>query len=121
MNEKRILILDDEEEICFLLATLLSQMGYQTDYVHTIDDGVRKIYSEQPFDLVFLDLNLPDGLGHHIIPLIKDQHQQAKIVMISAHGSILEQIRNQSRQFDHFITKPFNRENISQILSELNL
>ncbi len=63
MKEKRILILDDEEEICFLLAALLSKMGYQTDYVHTLDDGIQKISSEQPFDLFFLDLNLPDGLG----------------------------------------------------------
>ena len=121
MEEKRILILDDEEEICFLLATLLSQMGYYTDYVHTLDDGIKKIANDQPFDLFFLDLNLPDGLGNHIIPLIKDQHRDSKIVMISAHGSILEQIKQQGQKFDHFIIKPFNRENISHILSELNL
>ncbi len=41
--------------------------------------------------------------------------------MISAHGSILEQIKKQGQQFDHFMAKPFSRKNISQILSELNL
>ncbi|MEM6843103.1 MAG: response regulator [Bacteroidota bacterium] len=121
MKAKRILILDDEEEICFLLAALLSQMGYQTDYAHTLDDGIQKLSAEPPFDLIFLDLNLPDGLGHHLIPVIKEQHQESKVVMISAHGSFLEQIQKQGPSFDHFIAKPFSRDSISKILSELNI
>ena len=121
METKRILILDDEEEICFLLASLLSQMGYETDYVHTLDDGTRKLSAEPPFDLIFLDLNLPDGLGHHLVPVIKEQHQESKIVMISAHGSLLEQIKEQEQSFDHIIAKPFSRDNISEVLSELDI
>ncbi|MEM8965884.1 MAG: response regulator [Bacteroidota bacterium] len=121
METKRILILDDEEEICFLLAALLSQMGYQTDYAHTLDDGIRKLSIEPPFDLIFLDLNLPDGLGYHLVPVIKEKHQESKIVMISAHGSLLEQIKEQEQSFDYFMAKPFSRDNISKILLELDI
>lgn len=121
MEAKRILILDDEREICFLLATLLDKMGYKTDYAHNLDDGIQKLSTEDPFDLIFLDLNLPDGLGHNLIPVIKKQHHDAKVVMISAHGALLKQIQDSTYGIDHFITKPFDRQNITNVLTELDL
>lgn len=121
MKLKRILILDDEQEICFLLATLLRQMGYETDYAYTLTEGMRKLTNSAPFDLVFLDLNLPDGLGHDLVPVIKDKLKNVKVVMISAHGTLLRQIQSGTYGIDHFITKPFDRENITQVLTALDL
>lgn len=121
MDATRILILDDEREICFLLATLLNQMGYQTDCAYNLDDGMQKLSTEDPFDLIFLDLNLPDGLGYNLIPAIKQQHNDAKVVMISAHGALLKQIQNNTYGIDHFIAKPFDRQNIADVLTELDL
>jgi DNA-binding response OmpR family regulator len=121
MGAKRILILDDEQEICFLLATLLRQMGYETDYAYNLTDGMRKLTSGNPFDLVFLDLNLPDGLGHNLVPVIKKKLTDVKVVMISAHGALLRQIQSGTYGIDHFITKPFDRKNIAQVLADLDL
>jgi len=121
MEAKRILILDDEQEICFLLATLLRQLGYEVDYAYNLTDGIRKLTASNHFDLVILDLNLPDGLGHDLVPVIKEKVADAKIVMISAHGALLRQIQSGTYGIDHFITKPFDRENVTRVLTDLDL
>ncbi|MEQ9443292.1 MAG: response regulator [Cyclobacteriaceae bacterium] len=121
MKPKHILILDDEREICFLLTALLTQMGYETECAHNLDDGIYKLSNSAPFDLVFLDLNLPDGLGYHIVPNIKEQNREAKVVMISAHDSMLKKIKSETDEVDEFLTKPFSRENITHILQELDM
>jgi DNA-binding response OmpR family regulator len=120
MEGKKILILDDEKEICFLLSALLKQMGYITDQAFTIEEALGK-FQVDAFDLVFLDLNLPDGLGYHLVPKIKEHNDQSKIIMISAHDGMLKQIEAEINGIDFFIDKPFNREKISEALKKLNM
>lgn len=119
MEKKRILILDDEKEICFLLSALLSQMGYATDYAYSLEEGENK-FEEEEFDLVFLDLNLPDGLGYNLVPKIRETNQDIKIVLISAHDGLLKKIESEKEGIDCFIDKPFNKEKINSALRSIN-
>lgn len=119
MERKHILIVDDEQEICFLLAALLQKMGYVAEFAYSLGEGIAKLSDEEPFDIVFLDLNLPDGLGYKIIPDIKASNQDTKVVMISAHDGMLRRIKNEGNDIDQYISKPFNRDHISTVLSEL--
>ena len=119
MGKKRILILDDEKEICFLLSALLSQMGYTTDYAYTLQEGKNK-FEEEQFDLVFLDLNLPDGLGYNLVPKIRELNHDTKIVMISAHDALLKKIQAEKEGIDYYIDKPFNKEKINIALASIN-
>jgi len=120
MLSNKILILDDEKEICFLLSALLKQMGYIPDKAYTMEEALQK-FSFQQYDLVFLDLNLPDGLGYHLVPRIKEHNPACKIVMISAHDGMLRQLKAETDGIDFYIFKPFNRAKISEALSELNM
>lgn len=120
MQGKRILILDDEKEICFLLSALLRQMGYVTDQAYTIEQAIKK-FDNNTYDLVFLDLNLPDGLGYHLVPLIKKHNHLSKIVMISAHDGMLKQLENEMEDIDFYIYKPFNQKKISEALKQLHM
>lgn len=120
MKGKRILIVDDEKEICFLLSALLRQMGYSPDQAFTIEEALGK-FERNAYDLIFLDLNLPDGLGYHLVPVIKEYNRDSKIVMISAHDGMLKQIQSEINGIDYFIDKPFNREKISEALAKLNM
>ena len=119
MEKKHVLIVDDEEDICFLLAALLRQLGYTTECAHTLKDGIAKLADQSPFDIVFLDLNLPDGLGYRIIPEIKRSNQATKVVMISAHDSTLRRIKSETSDIDQYICKPFNHNHISTVLTEI--
>ena len=119
MKKKTVLIVDDEQEICFLLAMLLKQLGYEADYAHSMHDGLAKLKVEDGFDVVFLDLNLPDGLGSSMIPAIKRQNEATKVVMISAHDGMLRRIKDEVSEVDDYISKPFSRDHIASTLAHL--
>ncbi|MGB3777791.1 MAG: response regulator [Tunicatimonas sp.] len=117
--KKTVLIIDDEQEICFLLAMLLKQLGYEADYAHSMHDGLAKLSVKNGYDVVFLDLNLPDGLGYSIIPAIKRQNEATKVVMISAHDGMLRRIKDEVSDIDDYISKPFSRDHIASTLEHL--
>lgn len=117
--KKTVLIIDDEQEICFLLAVLLKQLGYEAEYAHSMHDGLAKLSVRNSFDVVFLDLNLPDGLGYSMIPAIKRQNEATKVIMISAHDGVLRRIKDEVSDVDDYISKPFSRDHIASTLEHL--
>lgn len=59
---KKVLIIDDEEELCLLLKLYLSRKNYDTYISHSLEEGKVKFMSVLP-DILFIDNNLPDGTG----------------------------------------------------------
>lgn len=112
---KRVLIIDDETDICLLLSGLLRRLGYQPTCAHFIEDG-RQCLRSQQFDAIFLDLNLPDGLGFDLLPAIKQGQASAKIIMISAFDGQAERRRATEQGAHHFIGKPFTRRSVEMAL-----
>lgn len=119
MKKKKVLILDDEKEICFLLSVLLKRMGFTTDCAYSLEEG-EHMFEEKKFDLAFIDLNLPDGLGYTLAKKIKETHRATKVVLISAHDALLKKIQSEKEGIDFFIDKPFNKEKISFALRAIN-
>ena len=117
---KRILIIDDETDICLLLSGLLRRLGYQPTCAHFIEDG-RQCLSSQQFDAIFLDLNLPDGLGFDLLPAIKKEQASAKIIMISAFDGQAERRRATEQGADYFIGKPFTRRSVETALQTVQV
>ncbi|MCC6400363.1 MAG: response regulator [Flavobacteriales bacterium] len=110
MEENRImhaLLVDDEEEICLLLSAILKRAGAECHIAHTVAEG-RAALNRTTYDAVFLDVNLPDGLGYELIPEIKAVRPDARCIAISAMDS--ERDRAVAAGADVFIPKPFNRE-----------
>ena len=73
----RILIIDDEPDICTLLAGVLKSSGNETYFAHNLEDGKTQFETKHP-EIVFLDLNLPDGSGFTLLPEIKQQAPDTK-------------------------------------------
>lgn len=116
----QILVVDDEVEICLLLSGMLKKLGFGTDYAHTVSEGIEKV-SKKSYDVVFLDLNLPDGLGFHLIPKIRKKHPNTKIVIISAYDGNVERQRAAAEGAHFFIPKPFNKKMIVNALEEMQV
>lgn len=106
--------MDDEEEICVLLAYALRKLGYQVDYALTLEDGNRKLLKMQP-EIVLLDLQLPDGSGFSMIPQIKKT--KSTFLVISAYDDGKEKALQHGAA--QFIKKPFSLETISQAIAHL--
>lgn len=117
-SAKRILIVDDEADICLLLSGLLRRLGYQPTCAHFIEEG-RQCLNTQRFDAIFLDLNLPDGLGFDLLPFIKEDQTEAKIIMISAFDGQAERRRATEQGADYFIGKPFTRRSVEMALQTI--
>ena len=118
VTAKRVLIVDDEADICLLLSGLLRRLGYQPTCAHFLEDG-RQCLRSQQFDAIFLDLNLPDGLGFDLLTSIKEEQANAKIIMISAFDGQAERRRATEQGASYFIGKPFTRRSVEMALQTI--
>ncbi len=108
-----ILIVDDEADICELVAGILQDEGYATRVAHNSDSALSAITSRRP-NLVFLDIWLQgsklDGL--QLLEAAKAQHPDLPVVMISGHGNIETAVAAIKHGAYDFIEKPFKADRL---------
>lgn len=81
----KILIIDDDYMVCQSLSLVASRKGHQVTAVHTLGESLKKT-TEETFDVVFLDVRLPDGNGLEIIPQIKKLPLAPEIIIMTGFG-----------------------------------
>jgi len=113
----RILVVDDELEICLLVTRYLKKMGFDASYAVSISDAMAKI-SLVSFDLLFIDLNLADGSGYDLINTLHESNISSKIIIISAYDSERQKALQKGAAL--FMAKPFTKKAISESLEKLN-
>ena len=120
MNEQSILIIDDEPEIVSLLSRVFKKQGFSVHAAHTLNEGWNRISSIKP-DIVFLDINLPDGNGLKKLAEIKESYPLTKVVMISAFD--MEEDRKQATESGAytFLSKPFNLNQVSELIQQFRI
>jgi len=104
-DKDRILIVDDEINICHFLATVLTANGYETDTAQTGGEACSLIDSSSP-DLVLLDLGLPDMDGTKVIEYVRAA-SDLPIIVISARMDEKDKVQALDMGADDYITKPF--------------
>jgi CheY-like chemotaxis protein len=114
----RVLVVDDEVEICLLVSQYLKKLGYEVAFSLSIAEALDKI-STLPYDLLFVDLNLSDGSGYDLIKVIREAHAATKVIVISAYDS--ERTKALQRGASLFLAKPFTKKSIDDSLQKLNL
>jgi len=113
----KILVVEDEGDMCLLLELLLDGKGMEVDHVRSLSDAREFLDKEQP-SLIVLDNRLPDGLGIDFIAYLKTQYPAIKILMISgvdvaARDAALE------TGADTFLAKPFTQAQLKGSVSSL--
>jgi len=81
----RILIIDDDTMVCQSLSLVASRRGHQATSANTLSEGLKTAAAE-PFDLVFLDVRLPDGNGLDIIPHLEKLSLAPEIIIMTGYG-----------------------------------
>ncbi len=84
--QKRVLIIDDEVDLCLLVRKHLNNKGHIVYVAHTLEDGMKKLSSLVP-DTLILDNHLPDGLGWTMVDKLHSQYPDMHITLISAYGT----------------------------------
>ena len=116
----KILIVDDEGDICYLLKNALKNSGYVVDHVNSLSQADVFLREEQP-KVLFLDNRLPDGWGINSIRNIKTDFPGMKIIVITGDNSSLDRKRAISNGADLFIAKPFTREEIVEAVRSVDV
>lgn len=83
-QKKKVLIIDDEVDLCLLLKTYLNRRNYEVYYSHTLKDGMNQFRKVIP-DILFLDNNLPDGIGWEQAAGLMEQFPGLQVHLISAY------------------------------------
>ncbi len=83
----KVLIIDDDEQVCKLLSKVFEKAGSDTVYQQTLKQGLDQIFSDT-IDVVFLDVNLPDGNGLEAIDTIKQHPVPPEIIIITADENV---------------------------------
>ncbi len=112
------LLIDDESEICFLLTNMLKRLGVECREAHSLEQG-REALSFGPYDAVFVDVHLPDGLGYELIPEIRERYPGTRVIAISAVDQ--ERTAATDRGADLFLAKPLSGGRIIGGLRDLGL
>ncbi|MBP9883083.1 MAG: response regulator [Chitinophagales bacterium] len=112
-TNKTVLIIDDEQEICMLLATIVKKNSLNPVYVHSISDAVLIVEKFRPI-LTFLDINLPDGNGLDLLGTLTSQYPKMKVVIISAFDGFRERAINIGAH--GFLSKPFTQKSVADLL-----
>src|SRR6202166_227322 len=106
-----ILVIDDEPDIRESLEVLLSSEGYRVELAGNATEGLKRLESST-FDLVLLDLMMPDKSGMQVLEEVRARDQDTPIFMITAYGSIEVAVEALKRGAHDYFPKPWDNEKL---------
>jgi DNA-binding response OmpR family regulator len=117
--KKRILIIEDEQDLIKGLKLNLSDEGFDIDYAESGLEGLRKALYDAP-DLIILDIMLPEMDGLEVCRELRKKSIEIPIIMLTAKGEEIDKVVGFEIGADDYLTKPFSiRELIARIKARL--
>jgi len=107
----RVAVIDDEKITCDLVKRALEQDGFQVETFLSGQPYLLRM-KEKPFDIVFIDLNLPDIRGLEILQLTKEANEETEAIIVTGFGTIETAVDAIQKGAFHYITKPCKRHDI---------
>lgn len=115
---EKILVVDDEESIRFVLSKGFARMGHQTDTSSTIAEAVRRL-DEGLYFCVFLDIIMPDGSGLDLIRSILEKKNPPSVVVMTAEATMKNAITAMQKGAFDYITKPFDFDVVDILINRI--
>ncbi|MEW5909230.1 MAG: sigma-54 dependent transcriptional regulator [Thermodesulfobacteriota bacterium] len=110
-GEKRLLIIDDEENMRHMLSSMLKKSGYRVDTASDGLEGVSRIQEER-FDFILCDLRMPKMGGMAFLEAIQDRLSHVTVIMMSAYGSVDNALEAMKKGAYDYISKPFKTDEV---------
>ena len=104
---KRILVVEDEIKVATFIKKGLKTQSFEAE-IALDGEEAKKWFNEQPFDLVILDLNLPDMSGLEVCSYIRERNEKIPILMLTALGTVADKISGFEVGTDDYMVKPFD-------------
>src|ERR1700685_2913974 len=116
MDQPRVLIVDDEPDICELLTITLQRMNLGTRTAPDIESAQRLLQSET-FDLCLTDMRLPDGDGLELIGWMQHNTPMVPVAVITAHGNMEIAVRALKLGAFDFVSKPLDLVGLRKLVA----
>jgi two-component system, OmpR family, response regulator len=110
LDKKKVLIVEDEGDMCLLLNIILTDDDTQLDHVKSLAGAATYLQLHRPH-LVLLDNKLPDGFGVDFIKIVKKLSPASRIIMLTGYDPSAGDVAIENGA-DLFLTKPFTREQL---------
>ena len=120
LNEKpatKVLIVEDEGEMCLVLNILLNEEKMHLDHVKSLSDAGEYLQKQQP-SLMILDNKLPDGYGVDMIRYVRKYYPGIRIIMISGFDNSAEDVALENGA-DAYLVKPFTKQQLFQSIGDV--
>lgn len=118
MDKKKVLIADNDEKVRKQLKALLKPLGLEINEVEDGKEALKKV-KEEDFDLVLLELNLPEPGGMEILKEISEDRPDIKVIIITAHGSVETAKEAIRKGAVDYIEKPLEEAKTRGLISEV--
>lgn len=115
MSRKKIVIIDDEEDLCRLMETYFLELNHDVFFANTLTAGLTLISEVSP-DVVFIDNNLPDGLGWEKMAFLLEEYPACKINLISTYDYLPPDLEHRSRHAVSILEKPLRLNTLKDYL-----
>ncbi|RKX54674.1 MAG: sigma-54-dependent Fis family transcriptional regulator [Thermotoga sp.] len=110
-KKSKILVVEDDQSMNYLLRMALKEEGYEVNGAFSLRESYEEISSEV-YDVILLDLKLPDGNGMELIDEMSKSVVDTRIIVLTAHGTINTAVEAVKKGAYNFITKPFEMEKL---------
>src|SRR5690625_2437670 len=117
MHEKRVMIVDDDVGIVFLLKELLSSKGYGVSTASTGDETI-KLMKEESYDLILMDFQLPMKNGLEVIAETSEIGINTPVIMMTGMPEKIETVVKEVDRIVGLLQKPFDIFNVMQLVEE---
>ena len=112
MDQGELLVVDDEPFLCDAVAASLRFLGFGVSTADTGSDALRLV-REQPFDLVVLDVMLPDTDGFEIVRRLRREGCHVPVIFLTAKDTQADKVTGLTLGGDDYMTKPFGLEELA--------
>ena len=116
---RRILIVDDEQNMCNVLKILLEKYNYSVCTASDGKEAIARIKQGEVVDLVVSDLKMPNVDGMGVLNYLMESKRDIPLVLITAYGSIEAAVEAMKMGAADFITKPFNKDVICHVIERI--
>ena len=118
-GKESVLIVDDEEFVRITLSSMLTDLGYKVTIAASGKEAISILAKKKTFDLVLLDMNMPEVGGKKVFQKIKSLKLTSKVIVSSGYSDDILGKDGFAKQVNGFLQKPYKIEELSKKVREV--